>query len=101
LNILAIDKLGTGSLLLVAMFLINLVLLYCVAKHVWHQKKFTRALKVINNGFLKNYENLPDEDLPVAKFDTHFFKPPAGWVLVWSLVVFNLAYLVIAVLRQL
>jgi len=90
LNILAWEKIGGHPATLLSMFLINLVLVLCVSKHVWHQKQFTRALKKINEEF-KKYP-----DLYVVEFKHgRFSRLPAGWILVGSMVILDFAYMVL------
>ncbi len=100
LNILAVDKLGFGPLLLLILWALNNVLLVCVAKHVYHQYCFTSALKKINNKLINSHSGLD-----VVCFPKHgwffIFIIPAGWFLVGSLVLFNQTYAVVAVWKLL
>jgi hypothetical protein len=77
LNILAFDKFGFGSSPLIYMALINFVLLYCVAKHVYHQRCFTSALERIAKRFRES-----GADGVVCFPAIALFKLKAGWVLV-------------------
>jgi cytochrome b len=62
----------------------------CVSKHVWHQKQFTRALTAINEEF-KKYPGLCVVEFKHRRL-SHL---PAGVILVWSMLILNLAYVVL------
>ena len=57
------------------LFFVNLVLIWSVAKHVWHQRRFTAALSEI----AKEYDN--ELGLCVAEFPPKhwFWKKPVSW----------------------
>jgi ADP-ribose pyrophosphatase len=94
LNLLALDKprfVGSWKAMLV-MFLLNVVLLSCVAKHVYHQRCFTKSLRQLAHSF-----RVAHPELPVVEFPRNglmaLSRIPVAWVLFWSLFVLNLIYL--------
>lgn len=101
LNILAFEKIGSSAWLLLAMWLINTVLLSCVAKHAYHQKCFTSALQSINDVIRKRHPELDVVSFPEDGMYFFFRRFKAAWFLVAALALFNQVYLALAVWRLL
>jgi len=88
LNVLAVERLWSSSLLMIVLWFINNVLLLCVAKHVYHQRSFTKALESIADRFRTMHPHIP-----VVKFPREgvllLTKLPVTWLLFWSLFLLN------------
>jgi ADP-ribose pyrophosphatase len=91
LNVLAVERLWRSAPLIILLWLINNVLLLCVGKHVYHQRRFTNALKEIARRFLIMHPNAPVVTFPRPKGKwwlplTNF---PVTYLLFWSLFLLN------------
>jgi len=99
LNLAAFQTVTSHWSLFLAMWMINNVLLFVIAKHVYHQRCFTRALERIAEEFRK------EPGLHVVHFPKtgwhRLFRYPATWVMVGALLVANQAYAVAVLWRVL
>lgn len=74
------------------MFVVNCVLLACVAKHVYHQRCFTKSLRILVTRF-----KVAEPTLPIVEFPREgiyaLSRVPVAWLLVGALAALNLLYL--------
>ena len=99
LNLLALDRKAfvTNPKAMLVMFVLNLVLLLCVAKHVYHQRCFTKSLQALADIFKLERPALPVVEFPRTGINS-LSRLPVTWVLFWSLFLMNFLY-VWAILR--
>gem|GEM_PF-5792658 len=91
-NVLAFDKVGQGIWFIVLFLMLNLVLTAFLAKHVYHQGCFTKALAKLADGLRSE-----DANLKLVEFKkddcalmNRFKSARASVWLVYSMVLFNL-----------
>ena len=88
LNVIALERIPWSLPLMTTLCLVNIVLLLCVAKHIYHQRQFTLALGKIANRF-----RTVKPDITVSFPRKGMTRPLAWltvtWLLFWSLFVLN------------
>lgn len=93
LNVLAVEKVWWSTSLVFVLWLINNVLLLCVAKHVYHQRCFTAALQEIAGRFRMMHPNVPVVRFPRKGALRRLTYIPVTWLVVCCLLILNQFYL--------
>jgi 8-oxo-dGTP pyrophosphatase MutT (NUDIX family) len=100
LNVLAVERLWRSLLLMVVLSLVNNVLLLCVAKHVYHQRCFTKALKRIADRFHAMHPNIPVVSFPRDGGLWPLTRVPVALLLISSLFLLNQVLFIVFLWRR-